>query len=302
MNTGLFYSMEKNQSSLKWILIIALALVWGSSFILMKKALVDFLPEQVASIRMFFSFLFLIPFAWNKLKTIRSDQWKYMVGTGLLGNGIPAFLFSFAQTKIPSFLAGMLNSLTPLFTMLLGYVVFRHKQGWIRVMGVLTGLGGAIWLILLSADGKVENVTWYPLLVVLATLCYAGSVNIIRHKLHDADSMIIAAGALTAVGPILGIYLFTTDFVERLTTLPGAWLSFAFVLILALFGTTLSLIVFNRLIKISGALFASSVTYLIPIVAMLWGLFDGEALHFLHVAALVAVLGGVYMISRDGSR
>lgn len=294
--------MEKNQSSLKWILIIALALVWGSSFILMKKALVDFLPGQVASIRIFFSFLFIIPFAWHKLKTIRHNQWKYMAGTGLLGNGIPAFLFSFAQTKIPSFLAGMLNSLTPLFTMLLGYMVFRSKQGWIRVMGVLTGLGGAIWLIMLSADGKVENVTWYPLLVVLATLCYAASVNIIRHKLHDADSMLIAAGALTSVGPILGIYLFTTNFVERLTTIPGAWISFAFVLILALFGTTLSLIVFNRLIKISGALFASSVTYLIPIVAMLWGLFDGEALGLLHVAALVAVLGGVYMISRDGSK
>ena len=278
----------------------ALALIWGSSFILMKKALVDFTPGQVASVRMFSSFLFLLPFVYHRLSEIKTTEWKFMVASGFLGNGIPAFLFAYAQTRIPSFMAGMLNSLTPVFTLALGYFIFQTKVTLLRVLGVSIGLGGAIWLVgMTTASGDLSDVSWYPLLVVIATICYAGSVNIIRHKLQEADSLVIAAGALTSIGPLTGIYLFTTDFTHRLETNPDTWLSLFFVLILALVGTTLSLVFFNQLIKIAGALFASSVTYLIPIVAMLWGVADGESLGIWHLAALGAILGGVYLINKS---
>lgn len=285
---------------MKWILIAALAVIWGSSFILMKKALVDFSPGQVASLRMFSSFLFLIPFVFHRLKEIKKEEWKFMVASGFLGNGIPAFLFAYAQTRIPSFMAGMLNSLTPVFTMALGYFIFNTRVTLLRVVGVSIGLAGAVWLIgMTTSTGDLSEVSWYPILIVIATLCYAGSVNIIRHKLQAADSLVIAAGALTSIGPITGIYLFSTDFIDRLQTNPDSWLSMAYVLILALLGTTLSLVFFNRLIKIAGALFASSVTYLIPIVAMLWGLADGETMGVWHLAALGAILGGVYLINKS---
>lgn len=284
-------------SSLKWVLMAALALVWGSSFILMKRALVDFSPDQVASVRMFASFLFLFPFVISKSSRVKPEQWKYIFATGFLGNGIPAFLFTYAQTRVPSFMAGMLNSLTPLFTMILGYLIFRNKFTMSKVFGVTLGLAGAITLILLTSGGKIEDVSWYPILIVIATICYAGSVNIIRNKLHEVESLVIAGFALFIVGPITGIYLFTTDFIPRLNENPHAWIALGYVLLLALFGTAISVVVFNRLIKMSGALFASSVTYLIPIVAMLWGVADNETIGVFHLAALAAILTGVYLIN-----
>jgi len=289
--------MESKIASLKWLLMAALAVVWGSSFILMKRALVDFSPDQVASIRMFASFLFLFPFVITKIPQIETRRWKFIFASGMLGNGIPAFLFAYAQTKVPSFMAGMLNSLTPVFTMALGYFVFRSKVTVSKIAGVALGLAGAMGLILLTSGGKIENVSWYPILIVLATICYAGSVNIIRHKLHDVESLHIAGFALFIIGPPTGIYLFTTDFVERLQDNPHAWIALGYVLILALFGTAISVVVFNQLIKVSGALFASSVTYLIPIVAMLWGLADQESMGLAHILALGAILTGVYLIN-----
>ena len=263
----------------------------------MKHALIDFPPDQVASIRMFASFLFLLPLILTKIKRVKPSHWKFMFATGILGNGIPAFLFAYAQTKVPSFMAGLLNSLTPVFTLALGYFIFKTQVTMFKVAGVVLGLIGAVSLILLSSTGVVQELSWYPILIVIATICYAGSVNIIRHKLHNAESLLIAGFALWIVGPPTGIYLFTTDFLERLAANPHAWVSLTYVLLLALFGTAISLVIFNHLIKLSGALFASSVTYLIPIVAMLWGFVDHENPGVFHVVALMAILGGVYLIN-----
>lgn len=289
--------MNLSATPLKWVLIFGLALVWGSSFILMKRALVDFSPDQVASIRMFASFIFLFPFVIGKASRVEPGQWKYIIATGFLGNGIPAFLFAYAQTKVPSFMAGMLNSLTPLFTMVLGYFIFKNKVTFNQAAGVTLGLLGAIGLILLTSGGRIEDVSWYPILIVIATICYAGSVNIIRHKLHAVESLVISGFALSIVGPLTGIHLFSTDFIHRLNENPHAWIALGYVLILALFGTAISIVVFNKLIKMSGALFASSVTYLIPIVAMLWGLADQEYMGVVHLLALAAILTGVYLIN-----
>jgi drug/metabolite transporter (DMT)-like permease len=307
---------ENRQPYLKWFLIGFLALIWGSSFMLMKRALVNIAPDQMASIRMFSSFLFLLPFTFSRFKEVKPHQWKYIAATGFLGNGIPSYLFGFAQTKVPSFMAGMLNSLTPVFTLGLGFIIFRTKVQGMRLFGVMLGLAGAVGLILHNANGSIFQVSWQAILVVLATVCYAGSVNVIRHKLHDAGSMTVSAFALCFVGPLAGFYLFGfTDFIERLSAdhlqvtdsfmnlfsshATGMLESLVCVLLLALFGTAISVVIFNQLIKIAGALFASSVTYLIPIVAMLWGVVDGEPLQLLHLFFLAAILFGVYLINKS---
>lgn len=264
----------------------------------MKHALIDFTADQVASVRMLASFLFLLPFIFNKVTKVPKKYWKYLLLSGLLGNGIPAFLFAYAQLKVPSFIAGLLNSLTPLFTMALGYFIFKTPVTFLKIIGVGLGLAGAVTLILFTSNGSVETLTWHPLLIVLATICYAGSVNIIRHKLYEIESILIAGFALCFVGPPTGIYLFTTDFTDRMTNNPHALISLMYLLILALFGTAISVVLFNRLIKMSGALFASSVTYLIPIVAMLWGFADHEQPGMLHLLSLGAILGGVYLINK----
>jgi drug/metabolite transporter (DMT)-like permease len=289
--------MKISTSTVKWIFMAVLALIWGSSFILMKRGLEEFTPPQVASIRMVAAFLCLLPFIIRHTGKIEPGQWKFIFATGLLGNGIPAFLFTIAQTAVPSFMAGMLNSLTPLFTLIIGYFIFHSEVSFSKVVGVALGLGGAVGLILMNSGGTQANVSWYPLLIVLATVLYGCSVNIIRHKLHNVESVLISGFALCIVGPPCAIYLFTTDFTDRLSNHPAAYASFGYALLLGIFGTAISIVLFNKLIKISGALFASSVTYLIPIVAMLWGITDNELLSLWHLFALGAILSGVYLIN-----
>ncbi len=284
-------------AALKWSLMIGLGLIWGSSFILMKRGLVDFTSSQVAAIRMTASCLCLLPFVMFQASKIKSYQWKYIFATGILGNCIPAFLFTAAQMHLPSFMAGMLNTLTPVFTMAFAYFIFKTKVTGNQVMGVALGMAGAIGLILLTSGGKIGSVSWYPLLIVIATACYGMSVNIIKNKLNDVAAIHISGFALMIIGPFTGMYLFSTDFTERLASNPHALVSLGYVLLLAIFGTAISIVVFNQLIKTSGALFASSVTYLIPIVAMFWGIADGEDMGLLHLVAMGAILSGVYLIN-----
>ncbi len=277
--------------------MIILALIWGSSFILMKKGLVVFDPDQVASIRMLASFIFLLPFIATHVKDIPADKWKWIFATGLFGNGIPAFLFATAQTVIPSATAGILNSLTPVFTLIIGYFIFKSDISWMKILGVLLGFAGAAALIFASYNGSILSISWFSLLIVAATLCYATSVNIMRHKLKEVRSLLISGFALCLVGPPTGLYLFTTDFTERMSSNPGAGMALVYVLLLALFGTAISIVMFNYLVKISGAIFASSVTYLIPIVALGWGFADGERLSLIHMIAMGGILAGVYLIN-----
>jgi drug/metabolite transporter (DMT)-like permease len=288
---------QQSNPALNWLLLITLGLIWGSSFILMKRGLVDFSADQVAAIRMFASFLFLLPFVITRIKEIHPPHWKFIFATGLLGNGIPAFLFAYAQTVLPSFMAGLLNSLTPVFTLAIGYFIFQTEVTFNKVAGVLLGLAGAVGLILSASPVKTLEASWYPFLIVIATICYALSVNTIRHKLHEVDSILISGFALWIAGPPSGIYLFSTNFTQILSQNPHSVISLTYVLLLALFGTAISIVLFNRLIKLSGALFASSVTYLIPIVALMWGLADQESINFYHIIGLAAILGGVYLIN-----
>ncbi len=285
---------------LKWIILLALALIWGSSFILMKKGLTAFRPDQVASIRMLIACLASLPFLLGRLKKLKWEHARYMGVVGAVGSGIPAFLFATAQTKISSYLAGMLNALTPVFTLILGSVFFHAKFTSRQMTGVLIGFLGAAGLVLIRSEGGIGTQAGFALLIVLATLCYGISVNTIKTFLSGQDTLLISSVSLLVVGIPYGIYLFTTDFLYRLFSLPEARMAFASLALLSVFGTAISNILYFQLVKTAGPLFASAVTYVMPVVALAWGMLDGEMLHPLHVLALSAILSGVALISWKG--
>jgi drug/metabolite transporter (DMT)-like permease len=285
--------------STSYLLIAILALIWGSSFILMKRGLVVYSPYQIGAIRMFVSFLCLIPFVIRYFREVEPSKWKYLALSGILGNGIPSILFPLAETNISSAVAGMVNSLTPIFTLIIGMVFYKMSAGRNRLFGLALGLAGAIMLIF-ARGGTVEGSThlsyvWY---VVAATVGYAISVNILRNHLSGMSSVHNTGFALMFAGVPLGIYLFTTDFIQLSLHAPGAGFSLLCIVTLAVFGTALSTVLFNRLIKQTGALTASSVTYLIPIVATFWGLLDHESLGLFHLLGLGAILLGVNLINK----
>lgn len=216
---------------------------------------------------------------------------------GVFGNFIPAFLFTKAETVISSSLTGMLNSLTPLFTMLLGIAFYNAKASIKNFAGIILGLLGATGLLYFSSDGNLYGNIEYGLYVIAATICYAISVNVIRARLGGVNPVTASIWAMSFIGPLAGIYLCSTDFFSRLSSEPLALSSFGYTAILGVFGTAISVIFFNRLIHDTTAVFASSVTYFIPLVAIFWGVLVGEELKMAYFAFIGLILFGVYLIN-----
>lgn len=283
-----------------WLLFIALALIWGSSFILMKRGLGSFSYSQIGFIRIGSAWLFTLLIAFRHFwKMERALLWP-LVAVGLFGNGIPYVLFPLAVTKLDSSLVGILNSLVPLFTLLIGLIWFRIRVRWIGATGVALGFAGALWLLLPGLDIQPEKLS-YGLYPIIATVCYAISINVINTRLQDLGSLAITLLSLTAVGPPALIYVFSTDFVSIMQEDPEAWRNLSYVIILGVVGSSLAIIIFNRLIKGTSSLFAASVTYAIPLVALLWGLWDGEAVGLNEALGMLVILLGVYLVNLKGS-
>lgn len=257
-----------------------------------------FSPWQVAALRLSSAFLVLSPVLWKHRKLLLSGYLLPLLVVGWFGNGLPAYLFTLAQTRMDSGIVGMLNSLTPLFTFFISVAIFRTGWRWAQLYGVLLGLIGALYLVYSSASGLGGE--WsYALFVVLATLCYGISVNTIRHKLSDMGSVTIAALGLSLAGiPSLFFLMMTDPFVVMRNEGSGFGLLSA--IILGTVGTAGALMLFNGLIKREGVLFSASVTYIIPFFAVMWGMIDGEELGLTQVIAGVIVLSGIYLVNRAG--
>ncbi len=285
-----------SENTRNWLALLVLSLVWGTSFILIKKSLIAFSATQVACLRMSFSAIAFVPLVIVQWSKIDWSRLGYLLAVGLTGTALPALFFSTAQTQISSSLAGILNSLSPLFTLLLGIAFFKMAYQWSKALGVILGLLGASILILMSNRTGVSGDIWYALLVVLAALCYGTSGNLVGAYLKDMNSLIIAATSFGLVGIPGLIYLFAgTDFVHRMQFADHAWTSLGYVALLALFGTVAASVLFFRLIQWTSPLFSSTVAYLIPIVALLWGAIDGEPIYLFHFAGMGLILIGVYL-------
>ena len=287
--------LESKASQLTTLLV--LSVIWGSSFILMKKGLESFSNIQVAALRIFFSFLFVLPFIVRNMKVLSGRNIPSLILVAVLGFAIPALLFTKAQTRISSSLAGMLNSLTPLFTLIVGLSLYKSKARWISIAGVLTGLAGATGLVLQDGLNMLRGINGYALLVVLATLSYGINVNEVKYKLEDLSSIQITSLALLFVGPLAGIYLLFSDFSTAVRS-EGSLMNLGLIAILALFSSVIAVWLFNHLLKFTTTLFASSVTYIIPIFAILWGISDGESIRAVQLVWIGVILFGVYLVNR----
>lgn len=290
------------ESWLKWLLLCILALIWGSSFILMKKGLFHegapvLSPWQLASARLAIAWLALSPLLLRHAPLLRR-HWLPLLGSGVLGNGLPALLFATAQTRIDSALSGMLNSLTPLFTLVVGTLFFGTHLRTGHVIGILLGLVGAAGLIVWNSTGVGLHWNTYALLPILGTVCYGCSANIVKRHLYALPAAATACLALSFVGPFGLLGMQATGIRDTLATTPHAWSALGYTALLAVLSSALSLVLWNALLKRTSAVWASSVTYLMPVVAIAWGLYFGETVSTGQFAMVGVVLAGIWLVNR----
>lgn len=287
--------MESKQ--LKWGYLGLLSLVWGSSFILIKKGLIGLSAIQVGSLRIIFAALFLLLIGFKSLSKIPKEKWKFIALTSVFGTFVPAFLFALAQTEIDSSVSSILNSLTPLNTLILGALFFGVSFQKRQVWGVFIGLIGSLLLVFNGAMNHPSQNYYYAILVVIASLCYAVNVNLIKRFLSDLSPISITTGNfLFLIFPALAI-LYFTGFYDVLAV-EKVQHSVLFIVILGVVGTGIANILFFKLIQISSPVFATSVTYLIPVVAFFWGLLDNEILTAVQFFGAFVILIGVYLSAR----
>ena len=282
-------------------ILLLLAFVWGSSFILMKIGLKSFSPDQAGALRILLASLALLPLSIRNLKNIQKKDLKSLLIAGFIGSFFLAFLFMKAETQINSSLAGMLNSLTPVFTLLVGLLFHKTEIRWMQIAGLTLGLLGASGLILAGEGFNLGAVNSYAFYIVLATCFYAISINQIKAKLGHLSGIEVTSLSFLFIGPVALIYLLTTDLAPVAAS--HAWPVHLLALAtLAIVGTAMAMLLMNTLIRHSTAVAASSVTYVIPVFAILWGVLDGEKITLLHLLCMGLILSGVYLISRKSRK
>lgn len=287
--------MESKQ--LKWVLLSILSLIWGSSFILIKKGLIGLTPIQLGSLRIIFAGIFLILVGFKSLSKISFLQWKFIALTAFFGTFIPAYLFAIAQTEIDSSVSSILNSLTPLNTLVLGSLAFGLHFRRNQIIGVIIGLIGSALLILNGAMNHPEQNYYYALLVIIASICYATNVNLVKKHLSGMAPLSITTGNFLVLLLPAALILYFTDFLN-VVSIPQVQHSMLFIVVLGVIGTGIANIIFFKLIQLSSPVFATSVTYLIPIVAFFWGLLDHEMLTPIQFVGAFIVLIGVYLSAK----
>ena len=282
----------------KWFYLIALSLIWGSSFILIKKALVGLEASQLGSLRIIFSSIFIFLIAWRNIFTIKKIEWKWITISAFLGSFFPAFLFAFAEKEIDSSVASIINSIVPLNTLILGMIIFKIESTKRQIIGVLIGFFGTYLLISSGLKLNPDQNYNYAGLVILCSFLYALNVNIIKKYLQHLSALTITVGHFTVIiFPAILVFLFSSFEFSSLEN-SEVQTSIFYVFLLALFGTALAKIIFNKLIKISSPVFASSVTYSMLIVSIFWGIVDGEKFSIYQLIATLIIVFGVILTNK----
>ncbi|WP_179344474.1 DMT family transporter [Winogradskyella ursingii] len=286
--------------NIKWVYLLILSAIWGSSFILIKKGLLGLSAYQLGALRTIITGFILLAFGYHKLKTIPKPAWKWIAISGFLGSFFPAFLFAIAETEIDSVVASILNSLVPLNTILLGFAVFKIASTKKQILGVIIGFVGTAILILEGSELNPKQNYLFAGYVIVATIMYAANTNIIKRYLQDVKPLAIAAGNyLFIIVPATIVLLFSDFFNATTFENPLLLESLLYVTILSVFGTALAKIYFFRLVQISTPVFASSVTYLMPVIALAWGLLDNETFSIIQALAALLILAGVYLANKN---
>lgn len=281
----------------KWLILAVLAIVWGSSFILIKKGLLGLTPIQLGAVRIFVASIVMLCIGWKHIPSIPKNKWKFLFASSMYGIFFPAFLFAYAQTQIDSTISSILNATTPLFTLFLSVLIFGISAQKRQYFGVAIGFIGSLILILSGAIVHAEQNYWYALLAVLACVLYALNINWIKKFLSDLTPIQISMGSFTCLLPCSIIVLLNSN-LGATVHLETTQMSIIYTAILGICSTGLASLLFYRLIILSSPVFASSSTYLIPVVAFVWGVFDHESIHISQLAGALVVLLGVYLSSR----
>ncbi len=280
-----------------WVVFIFLSITWGTSFILIKKSLVAFDSYQAASLRILMTTIIFTPIVITKYKELNLKKWYQYLIVGLAGGGFPPFLFAIAQTKLSSGLSGVLNALTPIFTLLFAIFLFQTKVDFRKYLGVGIGFIGA-GLIFYNTSSNLEGGILYSSIIVLATMCYAFNSNFVKKVFHDHDPVLLTGASFVSFGYLTVFILLGGDFVEVLTTDEQALYSLGASAMLAIFSTVIATALFYKLIQKSSAVFASSVSYVIPFIALILGNLDGESFGIMELLSLIFIILGVYL-TRD---
>lgn len=287
-----------DHNKLRWIYLFALSLIWGSSFILMKYALLGLTAMQVGALRILITSVFLVLIGFPSVFKINKRQWFYIAISGLAGSFFPAFLMAYTVERMDSSVVSILNSLTPLNTLIIGALIFGFGFRKRQFIGVLIGLFGTLMLILKGAELNPNQNYFYSVFIIVASICYAFNINILKKHLHDLNALTITVGNFAVlIVPtliVLGFTGFFTTFELNDASIKGL----GYLSVLSVFGTGLAKLMFNRLIQISSPIFSSSVTYIIPIVAITWGILDGEKISFIQFVAAFIILLGVYIVNK----
>ncbi|MBT5787472.1 MAG: EamA family transporter [Flavobacteriaceae bacterium] len=278
----------------KWLYLFLLSLIWGSSYILIKRGLVGLSPIELGSARIVISTVFLLVLGFNSLSGLSRYHWKWLIITGFLGTFFPSFFFAFAQLHIDSSVAAILNSLTPIFTVLVGITLFATRMLARQYFGVVLGFVGSLGLVWGGAQINPNQPIGYVLLIISASMCYAINIHFLKHKLSAVSPMAMTLGNFIAILPPALIMLFFSDFFsfQKLQN-PEVITSLGYVATLAFFGTAIAKVMFNRFVKMASTVFVSSVTYTLPIVALFWGTLDGEKISSYQLLSTVVILVGV---------
>lgn len=290
---------EKSHHNLQnWILLVLLTLIWGTSYILIKKGLLGFSPVEIGCLRISISCICCLPLVVKAFQKIPRNKYATILLMGLFSSGFPAFLFPLSMTKSESSVNGIINSLSPLWTILIGYYIFKVSVSRQKLLGVLIGFSGALVLVLgkRNADFKID--VWYSLLPVLATLCYGIGTNLTKQKLPDENPIYTTALAMFMMGVPALIGLFFTAAPAKIAS-GQAWIPLICIATLAIFSTVIAWMLFYRLLQRTDAVFAASVTFLVPIVAISWGILDGEVLSLLQFGGMGLILTGVYFTTKS---
>lgn len=285
-----------NPEKEKWVLLVVLSIIWGSSFILIKKSLEHFNPYEVGALRVLIAGIILIPLAVMNIKKFPKKHLKWLILAALTGNFIPMFLFPIAETKVSSSIAGIINSMMPIFVIIVGSLVWKFQTTKRQLIGVAISFFGAC-VLALSGAGTGELKVIPILLLLLATLCYAISTTTVKSKLNDIPAKILSGFVFSFVLMLPSLISlvfagFFNDFKADRNLLVGL----GFVSLLSIFGTGLAMMLNYRLLNISTPLFASTVTLLMPVVAVIWGVLDGEKLTLLQTFGGIIIIAGLIFL------
>ncbi len=282
---------------LKWLLMVLLTLIWGSSFILIKKGLEGFAYMEAATIRMMSAgSMFIIP-AFLYFKNIPKNKYWAIFLSALLGMFFPAYLFCHAQEHVQSVVAGLLNCLTPAFAILISVLVYKSRMKSIQIIGLILGLVCAMLLSFERSAGEL-SFNSYAIYIVLATISYGMNINLMKNHLQEVNSLSVSFVSVSIAG-LLSFSIFFLPNVSNYSISEMNWKPFIYLCILGMCGTALAQIFFNRLIQITSPLFAGSVTFLMPLVALMWGILDGEALGIIHFFCIAGIIFSVYLVRKS---